>query len=203
MTVPQQKGSLSGTLLPRAGTLAEYEARMREQTLIFPNLKEAEHDGFPPVAEVFDANPTISQHQLWLAYWVRHVELFDQHPTILPALMCRVYRMYPSLVREHHLYLLLEERGGYDLVIRTRKLDAAGVDYLVLQGGHLYSLAAFVDTPRSRGFRAIKQRRHPVFGTQIELPLRLDQADQVGPFAVYGERHVAEIWNVINQRKAA
>lgn len=181
----------------QVGGLAEYESWMAQQELIFPNLYDAEHDGFPPVAAVFDENPCLPQQQLWLAYWTKHVALFDQQPAILPALMCRVYRIYPSLVREHHLYLLLLATGGFDLVLRSRELDANGVDYLIFQDGRPYSVAAYLDTPRAQRFRSQKRGRHKMFGTQIDLPLDLRKAPQVGPFAVYDERHVATVRKAI------
>ncbi|MBI2756215.1 MAG: hypothetical protein HYX52_05835 [Chloroflexi bacterium] len=186
--------------------LSAYEAFMAEQTLTFPSLKDSEGDGFPPVSLVFDQQPQVSQHTLWLNYWIANVAVFDQHPQVLPGLMARVYRMYPSLVREHHLYLLLEEHGRFDLVLRERKLDANGVDYLVLQDGRAYGVQAYVDTPRSRMFRTRKRTRHKALGQTIELPLDMEGAEKVGPFAVYGHQHLDHIWSIVGggaEQKAA
>lgn len=168
---------------------------MRTQSLIFPSLKDAEGDGFPAVALTFDRNPMLAQHELWFAYWQENADALPSNA--LPGLMARVYRMYPSLVREHHLFLLLEHAGRFDLVLRERKLDSAGVDYLILQDGQAYGVQAYVDTPRSRMFRRKKRSRHKRLGVPIELPLDMDQADAVGPFSVYGKKHLDHIWSVV------
>lgn len=180
----------------------DYEAFMQEQELIFPNLKDAEYDGFPPVAEVFDADPQVPQHRLWLNYWMKHVKRFDEHPTVLPGLMARVYRMYPSLVREYHCYLLLQDRGAFDLVLRGRELDQKGVDYLILQDGAAFGVAAYIDTPRSKMFRGRKKVRHKPLGVTVELPLLMDESETVGPFNVYGQKHLDYLWGHVKNHLA-
>lgn len=171
---------------------------MAEQQLIFPSIKDAEGDGFPAFADVFDADPMLAQHQMWLAYWTKNVALFDAKPHLIPGLMARVYRIYPSLVREYHGYLLLDDCGDFDLVLRGRKLDAAGVDYLILNEGKAWGVQAYVDTPRSRMFRGRKKARHKTIGEQIELPLRMEEAEQIGPFSVYGQQHLDLIRSIVS-----
>src|SRR5947209_5179694 len=107
--------------------LEEYEQFLAKQRLTFPIDRTIEFDGVPPFAPVFEEDPYVSQEGLWWKYWGRYRETLPTY--MAPGLMARCYRAYPSLVRDHHLYLLLDASGGFDLVVRDGKLDKHGVDF--------------------------------------------------------------------------
>jgi hypothetical protein len=113
--------------------------------------------------------------------------------------MARCYRTYPSYVRDQHLYLLLDNVGGFDLVVRDNKLDKHGVDFALFTDREVYTVAAYLDSPRSREFRARKKGKHiPLGNCMIELPLASEDSVRVGVFDLYGPVHIERIWNAIN-----
>ncbi len=166
-----------------------YEAFLSKQKLTFyryhPNATTEWR--VPPIVRSF--RPYQTQEDLWRRYrrdnQAEYPALFG--PRFGPGMKARVYRAWPSLARDHHLSLLLRERGYQ--VIRTEDLDERlGVDVLVVAGSQLIAVHAYVDTPRSREWRTRKLRRHAErIGVQVELPLDLATARRCGEVAVYSD----------------
>lgn len=105
--------------------------------------------------------------------------------------LCRVSRTYPSLVRDWHLRMLLEERFGKDNVYHSKALDTSGVDFKVTYKGETFYIHAFVDTPRSWHFHRLKRRKVDApEERQISFALRRDKAHALGEFYVYTQADV-------------
>jgi hypothetical protein len=111
----------------------------------------------------------------------------------------RLARAFPSLAREHHLYLLL--RSIYKTVLRTPEVDYSwGIDALVIVGPTVYSVNAYVDTRRSNHFRERKKVRHPGYesvGIPVELPLDMAKARKIGDLFVYQESDLTPLEEAI------
>lgn len=187
-----------------------YERFMGRQTLIFPAVKDpsAEFSSPPAFLDVFYSYcGLLSQEELWWHYYSTHRDTllalrYNDRPVSIPALEARVYRAYPSLVRERHLYLLLNDRGGFDAVVRTNDLDKRGVDYLVVQGSQAFGVRAYILTDRSLRFRDHKNTKSTI-GIPVDMPLDLANAPTIGPFSVYGEEHLNELRRTVRARTLA
>jgi hypothetical protein len=117
-----------------------------------------------------------------------------------PHIEGKATRAYSSLVREHHLYLLLEDK--YKTVIRNRTVDYIwGIDVIVLKGPFAYAVHAYTDTKRSRMFHELKKNdRHKEYtcGILVELPLVLVTAPKLGDIFTYGPKDIAKLDKVIH-----
>jgi hypothetical protein len=111
----------------------------------------------------------------------------------------RLARAFPSLCREHHLYLLL--RSIYKTVVRSAEVDCYwGIDALVIVGSTVYSVNAYVDTRRSNHFRERKKVRHPGYesvGIPVDLPLDMSKAKKIGELYVYQESDLTPLEEAI------
>ena len=175
---------------------------MASQPLTFPRILTAlgESEQLPLVLTHFNAaEGYISQEGLWYDYYTTNREriISSVGANALPAVMARVYRAYPSLVREHHALLLLRSTEHFDWVLTDPKLDAAGVDYLVVYRGRAFGVHAYLATERGRAFREAKRKRHKDIGIVIDMPLSPEDAATIGKFQVYGPSHLENLINVI------
>src|SRR4051794_11786683 len=71
------------------------------------------------------------------------------------ATVARLKRAYPSLVRDNHLWLKLQE--SFERVERDDTLDEyGGVDFVIHQGGRVFHVHAYTNTRRGRQWRQTK-----------------------------------------------
>ena len=179
---------------------------MRGQRLEFfkkAERKVVENGKMPMLADHFDKyGPFLSQEQFWATYFAEHepfLTAFADTAELMAACRARAYRAYPSLMREHHLYLNVRDRGTtaqgepYEWVERNSRLDMAGVDLLIVADGLAFGVHAYVDTAESNYYRARKQRRYRKIGHTIELALDRKTAPSIGQFQVYGPEHLAQL----------
>ena len=177
---------------------------MESQPLTFPKIltPAGESEKLPLAVTIFDAaEGYISQEGLWFEYYTQHRQRLIESigANGLPAVMARVYRAYPSLVREHHGLLLLRDTEAFEWVLTDTRLDAAGVDYLVIYQGRAFGVHAYLATERGRAFREAKRSRHKDIGIVIDMPLEPSTANRVGKFDVYGESHLQELIRQIKE----
>ncbi len=115
----------------------------------------------------------------------------------------RARRAYASLIREHHLGLLLREHFTVldDDAIRDQ-MD--GIDYVIQHNNQLFYLHAFVDTERSNYFRAKKDSRRPTIsgGTHLDIKMDPKSAKTCGMFWVYDLRHIENLKRQMNMVEA-
>jgi hypothetical protein len=135
-------------------------------------------------------------------------KVIDQHHDFLvrtgmlakpEALEGRLLRRWLSLIREHHLFLLLRDR--YKTVIRDPTVDLVwGIDALVFVGEHCFSIYAYVGTYRSLEFHEIKKKGHRGYhvGIPVELPLNPNTAQSIGNIWVYSEHDLKPLEDAIN-----
>jgi len=175
---------------------------MESQPLTFPKILTAlgESEKLPLVLTHFDAaEGYISQEGLWYDYYTTNRQrIIDSvGANAVPAVMARVYRAYPSLVRERHALELLRSTEEFDWVLTDSRLDSAGVDYLIVYRGRAFGVHAFLATERGKAFRELKRKRHKDIGVVIDMPLVPTEANSVGKFQVYGPTHLENLINEI------
>jgi hypothetical protein len=114
----------------------------------------------------------------------------------------RILRTYPSLVRDHHFYLMLAAEHCFDRVIYSCKNDISGKDLIVQHKGKEYFISLFVKTKRSTFFKQIKNTfRHIYSRKEIPLPLELDAAKKCGDFFVYDQGDLQQVKYVILKKR--
>lgn len=126
------------------------------------------------------------------------VEADLDHQTML-GLAARLYRTYPSLVRDIHFSTLLKERLHGVVVFYNTQLDIHNdIDTLIIANNQFYSLSLFTDTANGRKARAKKVHRHTRFSNviYIELPVSFKGSSQCGDFFLYGNREL----NLVTQQ---
>lgn len=103
----------------------------------------------------------------------------------------RILRTYPSLVRDHHFFLMLTAEHCFDRVIYSCKKDIKGKDLIVQHNGKEYFISLFANTGRSTFFKKIKNTfRHIYTKKEIQMPLDFDPAKKCGDFFVYGQEDI-------------
>lgn len=104
----------------------------------------------------------------------------------------RIYRTYPSLIRDYHFFLSCQETNKFEDVIYSFNKDQNGVDTIIKYKGQIFAIALFVNTPRSRNYKKIKYNRHEVLDIP-EICVTIDPFDKstyVGDYALYQEHHI-------------
>jgi len=116
------------------------------------------------------------------------------------ALKARVFRTYPSLVRDIHFALLLRESGEFDEVIYNQDLDITqGIDLVVIHIENIYVVNLFIDTQRAHEGRYKKQFRHEKLKVtkNIELPVDFKGSKECGSFFLYSTRELKMLQEMI------
>jgi len=116
------------------------------------------------------------------------------------GLKARVYRAYPSLVRDIHFALLLRESGKFDEVVYNEDLDIIqGVDLIVVKNGDTFAVNLYTNTRRAHRGRSKKQFRHEELKEvkNIELPISFRGSKQCGAFFLYSSRELEKLEELI------
>ena len=110
------------------------------------------------------------------------------------AVVGRILRTYPSLIRDFDFYLRLKDKAQNFQVLYSVKEDIEGRDIIIKKNGKEYTLSLFVDTKRSQKFKRIKNLfRHHYDNTEIQVPLKLNNAQQCGDFFLYNESDLVTV----------
>ncbi len=153
----------------------------------------------PSPADLLNEYYTLNASELIIAgeqviYKNRHFAKVD--------LDARILRTYPSLVRDHHFFLMLANEGCFDSVIYSCKNDIAGKDLIVQHKGKKYIISLFIQTARSTFFKRIKNAfRHVYLNKEIPMPLNLDRAKKCGDFFVYCTEDVEYVKSLILKKR--
>lgn len=118
------------------------------------------------------------------------------------GLRARLLRTYPSLIRDFHFYLLLQDSGHFESVGYSLSKDYyKGLDLSVEHAGVMYHLSVFIQTKRSIKFKEKKYSRHDYQGiNEITIPLSFDSMKKLGSIYVCTNEHVKVVLEKIDQR---
>lgn len=115
----------------------------------------------------------------------------------LEALVARILRTYPSLVRDLHFYLMVYESGLFSAVRYSVGADyKQGIDIKVQCNDKWYNVGLYVSTKRSLFFKGKKLFRHQPIDL-INLELHPSEAHTVGDFMLYSQEHVSQLLKLI------
>ena len=131
-----------------------------------------------------------SQEEYWHYYLQEYSAWFTAQnfsPEQLEGLQARIYRTYPSLVRDLHFGKLLTETNVFKYVWYNTSLDQhCGIDLVVNYKDQDYAVNLYTDTARARESRLKKANRHePLTIPSIEFPLTMNDTKKVGDYFLY------------------
>ena len=182
------------------GQIAAYE-------LVFLPTRNAEVEwkiAFPTFLKpfykyVWQQNQIPTQQDYWQYYVAENDAFFESTAfadDILRGLQARVFRTYPSLVRDIHFVFYLQTQLPQAQVLYNTQLDVKeGIDVLVVHDEQFWAFNLYTPTRRAQESRAKKQHRHHLFDNvnYHELPVIFDKQHQIGAFFLYGERELMQI----------
>ena len=145
-----------------------------------------------------------TQQEFYEYYLIKNKNYFTKNPLTLDlnrGLQARMYRLYPSLIRDMHFSLFLNFQFGFSNVIYNRKLDVgSGIDVMIKYLDKFYAINLYTKTNIAVDVRESKKRRHSIFDNvqYVELPLQLKTCAKIGNFFVYRENEFNELMSLIH-----
>lgn len=188
-------------------TSKDIESQLREINLFFDKFidVEVENDNkLPPVITYFydfvkTNNKIPKQFDLWKEYKKNvYVSQIIKNPIKNEALKSRIFRIYPSLVRDIHFAILLKEKSKNCTVIYNNELDFfIGIDILISYKDKLYGINLYVNTERAKLYRGKKYNRHSKTDNviSIDIPVNFEDSYRVKDFYLYGKKEIELIKN--------
>ena len=138
-------------------------------------------------------NTTVPSQQAFFDYYLSFNKLFFDEKnfdsTILDGLKARVYRTYPSLVRDLYFNKYVKENFSEANVRYNTTLDVVeGIDLMIEKNDSFYAVNLYVNTSRAYNARSKKRYRHTLFRNvnYIEFPVNFKGSLKCGNFFLYG-----------------
>jgi hypothetical protein len=110
----------------------------------------------------------------------------------------RILRMYPSLIRDFHFYLLCYESGKFSEVKYSLVKDFQGYDLIVTFDNKKLLVRLLVDTLRSNYYNSLKYNRHDLEHNIFDLKINLASERKTGEFYLYNNKHIQLLINHFN-----
>ena len=137
---------------------------------------------------------TIPTQQTFFDYYLFfNKAYFDERnfdTIILDGLKARVFRTYPSLVRDLYFNKYVKENLSDANVLYNIMLDVAeGIDLMIEAGNIFHAVNLYTRTSRAGNARNIKQHRHTPFVNvnYVDLPVDFSDNSRCGDFFLYGD----------------
>lgn len=119
---------------------------------------------------------------------------------IMSGLRARIFRTYPSLVRDIHFALFIKNTLPLETVIYNQSLDVEdGIDLIIIHNEIPYAINLYTNTRRAYLGREKKKYRHSTYSNikYVELPVDFKGSKQIGRFFLYAEREKDAIKNIM------
>lgn len=114
----------------------------------------------------------------------------------------RVFRTYPSLLRDFHFYILCYDSKLFDKVEYSFLTDIKeGIDLMIEYKGVNFAISLFVDTKRSKEYKKKKYKRHD-YSNFKEICIAInpfDRKNYIGDYALYRKHHIQEMLLEMNK----
>lgn len=148
---------------------------------------------------LFKNNLVPNQNEYWDAYVKFNASYFagaKHNANITEGIRARIYRTYPSLVRDIHFGKIVSQNLIECNVLYNEKLDLEeGIDLLVSKDSEFWGINLFTETYRARVGREKKKNRHVNFENvrYIDIPVDFKGSTVCGDFYLYGEKESNKI----------
>ena len=151
-------------------------------------------------------NQRIPSQQEFFQHYLFYNHLFFSNlnrPELETGIKARVYRTYPSLIRDLHFNkYILEKLGNKCDVIYNIRLDVEeGIDLMIVTKKGNYGICFFTKTRRAYIGRKAKEYRHTLFHnvSYVEMPLDLKGSIKAGDFFLYGEHEYRNLYTTLSK----
>lgn len=192
-------------------TSSEIERQVVSYTLSFPQIRDQKVERgikFPQFVSAFynfiyKEKRLPTQQNFCDFYFAVNHSFFVAHnfsEAILLGLRARIFRTYPSLVRDFHFNKILSELARDYKIIYNSILDIEhDIDTMLIKGDQYWAACLYTETKRANIAREWKEHRHERFLNvhYIELPVTLGEDNKHGQFFLYGEREMNLLLNKI------
>ncbi|TGV00680.1 TaqI family restriction endonuclease [Flavivirga rizhaonensis] len=148
---------------------------------------------------IYNNDKLPSQDEFYNYYLANNKSWFNSTPLtkeVYDGLKARIYRTYPSLIRDLHFSKLISENATDYKVIYNTNLDVKeGIDLLVIVNNKNIAINLYTKTKRAVIGRIKKESRHIPYDniTYIELPVEFNGSNEIGDFFLYGNREIAQL----------
>jgi hypothetical protein len=149
-------------------------------------------------------NKKVPQQEEYFNFYLEINKVFfeknNYSEKIITGLKARIFRTYPSLVRDLHFASYLNHHFTEVKIIYNRTLDIRdGIDVLVIYKNKFLGVNLFIDTTRAIIGRQKKINRHSTFQnvTYIDLPVDFKDSTKCGEFFLYGKNEFEKIVGLI------
>lgn len=152
---------------------------------------------------VYLNNKLLTQNEFYEYYLSENQTFFSDKnfdSEIIEGLKARIYRTYPSLIRDLHFNLFVKENIKEAIIVYNRKLDIEeGIDQLIQYKNQFYAVNLFTATTRAYIGRDKKVYRHTPFDNvqYIELPVNFKGSVKCGEFFLYGQTELNQITQIL------
>ena len=188
-------------------TSSEIEGQIATYPLVFPQTRDFVVERgikFPPFVSAFynyiyKHHRVPTQKEYYDFYLQINAVYFNSSnfsDEIYIGLMARMFRTYPSLVRDFHLNKTLSEKLIDAQVIYNSILDIKhDIDTMLVKNKRYWAVCLYTQTRRANTARGWKENRHEHFSNveYIEFPVTLDDRCKVGEFFLYGKNEVIQL----------
>lgn len=195
-------------------TSKEIEEQIVDYTLSFPQIRDMRIEAatnaplflYSFYGTLLDSNKILTQEELWEDYkeraknWISKSGMDESR---LKALRARLFRAYPSFVRDIHFAKILEESKVFDLVYYNENVDTHyGSDIIIRYKSKLYCISLYIKTDRADNWREVKSKRHKLQDgyTYVELPINLDKSKKCGEFFLYSKDDVLRLKKILIEK---
>lgn len=119
---------------------------------------------------------------------------------LLIGVKARLFRTYPSLIRDLHFSLLLKESLDSVTVFYNTSLDTKYDIDILLINTRYFGLALYTDTPNAIVARSKKKFRHNRFSNveYVEIPVAFKASKECGRFFLYGDRELKKVKKIVS-----
>ena len=140
-----------------------------------------------------------SQEDFFNYYLLNNKKWFSENSftkEVMLGLKARIYRTYPSLIRDLHFSKLFSEKtNNYQIIYNTNLDVKEGIDLLVIVNKINIAINLYTKTKRALDSRNKKENRHNLYFNikYIELPVEFNGSVKIGDFFLYGDREINEL----------
>ncbi|MES2652036.1 MAG: hypothetical protein V4663_09855 [Bacteroidota bacterium] len=169
---------------------------------------------FPPFAQVFysliyqfkklpSEDDFFSEYLKWLKVELKNLHfVYKNEQYSIDGLKARIFRTYPSLIREIHFYYYLLNSKEFDNVNYSLSKDYfEGIDITIMYNKVKYSLSIHTATNRAKKYKITKNDRHNYNDVnEIVLSDEFHKLNKFGDFYLLGDFQLKELLENLNHR---
>ena len=180
----------------RTGTYnEEVENRLRLPTMLIPFYDYVFENQKIPEPELFI-------NKLFAEKYIDWIRQYNNNVDILKGIKYRLWKSYPSFIRDLHFSLLCKENcNHFSKIIYNRKLDVEyGIDILIVYQNLNFAVKLYTSTDNGFKFRQKKDNRHLRIDdvTSVELPINLNSCKSFGDIYLYSKKEMELMMKNIN-----